>query len=136
MIGEGTHSHQRIAVVNLKSGNAVDMVDELSVAWICRKTKRVLSVRTQVFDRAAAIAKDCQSFTQPAQAKPYVPSEGGATTPPEAAELGGGASGAEGWSEGTGARRGRPLTAKEIREALEEDDEGASAGKEGGADEN
>ena len=55
--------HQRLGIVNVKGTAAIDLILEPVPVWICRKTKQVISVRTQVAPRAEAIAAGCGFFT-------------------------------------------------------------------------
>lgn len=70
------NGHQRLAVVNTRGTLAIDLLLEPCSAWVCRKTKQVISVRTQAVARAEAIAKSCDSLslqsvpTEPIDAAP------------------------------------------------------------------
>lgn len=60
----------RLAVVNAAVSGAnskgdVVFVDENAAAWACGRTRQVISVRTQIFPRAVAIAKACSVFAKP-----------------------------------------------------------------------
>jgi len=55
--------HQRLAIVNVKGTQAIDMVDQkTSSAWYCRKRHFILSVRAQNVSRAEQIASECPDF--------------------------------------------------------------------------
>ncbi len=56
------NSHQQLAVVNNAGTMAIDMVLEPCPVWICRKHRRIISVRTQIANRAEVMAKSCSSF--------------------------------------------------------------------------
>ena len=57
------NDHQVLAIVNTVGTMAIDMVLEQCASWVCRKYRRVISVRTQTATRAEAMAKSCSSFS-------------------------------------------------------------------------
>jgi heterodisulfide reductase subunit A-like polyferredoxin len=56
------HDYHRLAVVNTKGSAAIDLMMEPVPVWICRKHKTVISVRTQVYARAEALARSCPNY--------------------------------------------------------------------------
>jgi hypothetical protein len=58
-LGDESNKQWRLAVVRDRE---IVFVDETAAAWACGKTRQVISVRTQVFPRAVAIAQACPVF--------------------------------------------------------------------------
>ena len=76
------NDHQRLAVVNTKGSAAIDLMLEPTAVWICRKRKAVISVRTQVYARAEALARSCSAY-EPVEEKPEVIEPSGERVEPQ-----------------------------------------------------